>query len=442
MRKKESDAMNVHPGSDTADSVLLHEAFRSFDDAAATLQQSYQTLTSRLEQLDVELADRNEALSRNLRANEELREHLTAIVESLSTGLLVVDTEGSITRCNQAGEHFLGLTRDQIVGRSLTVCLKEAQLDGDVYPLTTQQGSAVTLSHRALQTGEGSHAGSLVLIQDVTTVRELEDRLQRRNRLAAMGEMVGRIAHEIRNPLGSIELFASMLRRDLHGVPALRDYAEHISSSVHMMNRLLTNLLLYTKPDCSHGGWHETEALMLDALTLAAHAVAHTRIDIRLEVNPLASRIWCDAGQMKQVLLNLILNSIHAMPGSGTLTLSATLTGGQASGGPALCLSVSDTGVGIAPAQRAKIFDPFFTTRDEGTGLGLAIVHAIVEAHRGRIDVESVEGRGTTLTIVLPHPQEEQRVKTSGSLDLDRRDRGAASAMIGERHFVEEETSA
>ena len=434
--------MNIHPVSATTDSDLLHEAFRSFDDAAATLQQSYLTMTSRLEQLDVELADRNEALGRNLRANEELREHLTAIVESLSTGLLVMDTEGTITRCNQAGEQFLGLPREQIIGRSLAACLKEAQLDGDVYPLTTQRGAAVALSHRALQSSEGRHAGSLALIQDVTAVRELEDRLQRRNRLAAMGEMVGRIAHEIRNPLGSIELFASMLRRDLNGVPALRGYAEHISSSVHMMNRLLTNLLLYTKPDCSHGEWHVTEDLMQDALTLAAHAVANTRIDIRLDVNPLASRIWCDAGQMKQVLLNLILNSIHAMPGSGTLTLSATLTEEQPPGGPALRLSVSDTGVGIAAAQRSRIFDPFFTTRDDGTGLGLAIVHAIVEAHRGRIDVESVEGRGTTFTIVLPHHREADRVETPESPDPDRGDGAGVPAMIDERHFVEEETSA
>jgi signal transduction histidine kinase len=433
--------VNVHPVSVTTDSELLHEAFRSFDDAAATLQQSYQTLTSRLEQLDMELADRNEALGRNLRANEELREHLTAIVESLSTGLLVMDTEGAITRCNQAGEQFLGLTREQIIGRSLAACLKEAQLDGDVYPLTTQQGAAVALSQRALQTSEGRHAGSLLLIQDVTAVRELEDRLQRRNRLAAMGEMIARIAHEIRNPLGSIELFASMLRRDLGGLPALRGYAEHISSSVHMMNRLLTNLLLYTKPDCSHGEWHETEALMLDALTLAAHAVANTRIDIRLEVDPLASRVWCDAGQMKQVLLNLILNSIHAMPGSGTLTLSATLREEQAPGGPALRLSVSDTGVGIPAAQRSRIFDPFFTTKDEGTGLGLAIVHAIVEAHRGRIDVESVEGRGTTLTIVLPYRREANRIAMPEPSDPDRADRAGVSAMIGERHFGEEEIS-
>lgn len=431
---------NVHSISATADSELLHEAFRSFDDAAATLQQSYQTLTSRLEQLDVELADRNEALSLHLRANEELREHLTAIVESLSTGLLVMDSDGMITRCNQAGEQFLGLEREQIIGRSLTACLKEAELDGDVYPLTTQQGAAVALSHRVLQTSEGRHAGSLLLIQDVTAIRELEDRLQRRNRLAAMGEMVGRIAHEIRNPLGSIELFSSLLRRDLNGAPALRGYAEHISSSVHMLNRLLSNLLLYTKPDCSHGRWHETEALMLDALTLAAHAIASSRIEIRLEVDPPACRIWCDEGQMKQALLNLILNSIQAMPGHGTLTLSATLTEEKAHGEPAFHLSVSDTGIGIAAAQRAKIFDPFFTTKDEGTGLGLAIVHAIVEAHHGRIDVESMEGRGTTFRIVLPHRRGAARIEPSELPDPDHGD--GASAKIDDRHFVEEETSA
>jgi signal transduction histidine kinase len=433
--------MNTRPVSATTDSDLLHQAFRSFDDAAMTLQQSYQTLTTRLEQLDVELADRNEALGRNLRANEELREHLTAIVESLSTGLLVMDTEGMITRCNQAGEQLLGLPPEHIVGRSLVACLKEAQLDGDVYPLTTRQGAAVALSQRALHTSEGRHAGSVLLIQDVTVVRELEDRLQRRNRLAAMGEMVGRIAHEIRNPLGSIELFASMLRRDLHGFPSLRGYAEHISSSVHMLNRLLTNLLLYTKPDCSHGKWHETEVLMLDALTLAAHAVAHTNIDIRLDVHPHASRMWCDAGQMKQVLLNLILNSIHAMPGGGTLTLSATLTGEPGSGRPAFRLSVSDTGVGIAAAQRSRIFDPFFTTRDDGTGLGLAIVHAIIEAHRGRIDVESVEGRGTTFMMVFPHHCGATCVETSTVAAPDC-EAAADRPIIEEHRFIEEETSA
>jgi signal transduction histidine kinase len=293
-----------------------------------------------------------------------------------------------------------------------------------------------------LQTSDGRQAGSLALIQDVTAMRELEDRLQRRNRLAAMGEMVGRIAHEIRNPLGSIELFASMLRRDLHDAPALRGYAEHISSSVHMMNRLLTNLLLYTKPDCSHRERHETEALMLNALTLAAHAVAGARVDIRLDVNPLASHVLCDAGQMKQVLLNLILNSIHAMPNGGTLTLSARLTADTNSGGSGVCLSVSDTGVGIPAAQRSRIFDPFFTTRDEGTGLGLAIVHAIVEGHRGRLDVESEEGRGTTFALTLPNHHAPSPASIDESPVMSSSDGYRATEMMDERLLVGEETSA
>lgn len=210
-----------------------------------------------------------------------------------------------------------------------------------------------------------------------------------------------------------------------------------------MMNRLLTNLLLYTKPDCSHAKWHETEAFMLDALTLAAHAVASTRVEIRLEVNPDAARMWCDAGQMKQVLLNLILNSIHAMPEGGTLTLTARLTAESAPGGPGVCLSVSDTGVGIPSTQRSRIFDPFFTTRDEGTGLGLAIVHAIVEAHRGRIDVESAERQGTTFTIILPNRQEPGRrlIHNSSSSILSGKGHRPAENLDEER-LVEEETSA
>ncbi|MDH4187570.1 MAG: ATP-binding protein [Nitrospira sp.] len=426
----------------STDTELLHEAFRSFDDAAATLQQSYQTLTSRLEQLDVELADRNEALRKNLSMNEQLRDHLTAIVESLSTGLLVMDDAGVVTRCNQAGTQLLGLAHEQIIGRTLADCLAEARLDGDAYPLTTRQGAAVSLSHRTLQTRDGRQAGSVALIQDVTAVRELEDRLQRRNRLEAMGEMVGRIAHEIRNPLGSIELFASMLRRDLHDAPALRGYAEHISSSVHMMNRLLTNLLLYTKPDCSHRAWHETETLMLESLTLAAHAVAGTKVDIRLAVHPDAARIWCDAGQMKQVLLNMILNSIHAMPVGGTLTLSAHATGHATSGRAGLSLSVADTGSGIPAAQRSRIFDPFFTTRDEGTGLGLAIVHAIIEGHGGRVDVDSVEGQGTTFTILLPGGRDAGPVVQAASSGKQYGEEGNSTETSDAHLLLEEEASA
>ena len=218
--------------------------------------------------------------------------------------------------------------------------------------------------------------------------------------------MVGRIAHEIRNPLGSIELFASMLRRDLQEHPASLTYAEQISQAVHGLDRLLSNLLIYTQPERSTRGWQTVETLVLDALTLAAHAITKTPVDIRLDLDPRIPAIWCNEGQFKQVVLNLILNAIQAMPGGGILTLKLVKADGQSLGASAICMTITDNGSGIDPAHRSRIFDPFFTTKDEGTGLGLAIVHAIIDAHHGRIDVESRLGEGTTFTIMLPHPME------------------------------------
>jgi signal transduction histidine kinase len=241
------------------------------------------------------------------------------------------------------------------------------------------------------------------LFHDVTKVRHLEERLQRRNRLAAMGEMVGSIAHEIRNPLGSVELFASMLRKDLQESPHLRSYAEHISMAVQSMDRLLSNLLVYMKPNRSQAAWHETETLIHETLTMAVHVLSGSAIRVQVEPDALASRIWCDAAQLKQVLLNLIMNAVQAMPHGGTLSITVQAdrrrSGADAAG---VRLTVRDSGAGIAPEHQSRIFDPFFTTKDDGTGLGLAIVHALVEAHRGRIDVESVPGEGTAFTITLP----------------------------------------
>lgn len=107
---------------------------------------------------------------------------------------------------------------------------------------------------------------------------------------------------------------------------------------------------------------------------------------------------------MKQVVLNLIVNAVQAMPTGGILTISLKAEQGQTLGTPAIRLTISDSGIGIEPAHRSRIFDPFFSTKDEGTGLGLAIVYAIVEAHQGRIDVESIVGQGTSFAILLPHP--------------------------------------
>ncbi len=382
---------------------LLRAAFCTFDQAAKTLQASYDVLTDRVNQMDLELARSNDALRRQLADNEAMRAHLDGILESLSTGVLVVNEMDVITRSNRAAGLLLESTDEVLRGRSATEVLAAAGLSVSERPQRIGH-AMVSIMQTALQTESGCVTGRLILIQDVTRLYQLEEQLQRKDRLAAMGELIGRIAHEIRNPLGSVELFASMLQRDLSQQLSAKQYAEQISQAVHSMDRLLANLLTYTRPVRTDRGWHPAEPLIVDSLVLAAHAINKVSVEIQLDLDSGIPSIWCHEGQMKQVLLNLIVNAIQAMPNGGILTIGLESASPDALGVPAIRLTVSDSGVGIDPAHRSRLFDPFFTTKEEGTGLGLAIVYSIVEAHQGRIDVESVVGKGTSCALVFPHP--------------------------------------
>lgn len=392
----------IRQEGDTTNNDLLTRAFRDFDQAATVLQQSYDALTTRLQQMDLELAQTNASLREHLRETEEMRAHVTAVLESLDTGVIVADSQDVVVRCNHSTEQLLGVPQAQLRGRQASAVLAEIRKDHGEYPLVLPSGVTIALSQTDLTDESGNPIGKLVLIHDVTRIRQLEDRLQRRNRLEAMGQMVGSIAHEIRNPLGSVELFASMLRKDLRDQPQLRSYAEHISMAVQSMDQLLSNLLVYTRPDCSRLGWHDTEVLIREVLTLASHAIPPDTVDVRCHVHPLVPKLWCDGPKMKQVLLNLVLNAVQAMPEGGTLTLTACPSPPEIQEVPAVHITVSDTGTGIPAELQSRVFDPFFTTKDQGTGLGLAIVHALVEAHHGRIDVESRPGHGTSFVITLP----------------------------------------
>jgi|CXWL01.1.fsa_nt_gi signal transduction histidine kinase len=391
---------DVHPGQE--DMSLLQSAFQTFDHAAAALQESYRTLTVRLERMDLELAASNEALRLNLKEKEEMRSHLASILESLTTGVIVSDQRGIVVRCNQAAERLLGLDRQPLLGQALEALLVHAQLDGTAYPLMTPGGIPVSLTRAPLLDAGGAPSGTILLLHDISAVRRLEEQLQRRDRLASMGEMVGRIAHEIRNPLGSVELFASLLRKDLRDDPQELQYAEHISLAVKAMDRLLGNLLTYTRPKRPSADWCAVEPLVRETLTLASHGIAGSGIHVECALDSMVPAIWCDPAQIKQVMLNLVLNAVQAMGQGGTLSIRVAQGIDRATGAGAASIAITDTGFGIDATHLARVFDPFFTTREDGTGLGLAIAHALVEGHGGRIDIESQVGQGSTFTIVLP----------------------------------------
>lgn len=224
----------------------------------------------------------------------------------------------------------------------------------------------------------------------------------RAKRLIAMGQMAASLAHEIRNPLGSMELFCSLLKKDLRDQPALLQFAEQIHQGIRNLDRIITNCLQFTRDIKPHLRPVEDLADWLTELAQTVQPKAEAAgVPVRVELNG-EGPVWVDRYLLQQAVTNLLTNAIDAVQAAPSRDADAGVTLSARLNGTRWMLAVQDRGVGIDPQQEAQIFDPFFTTKEQGTGLGLAIVHTIVSAHQGSIAVASEKGRGTTVTIELP----------------------------------------
>jgi signal transduction histidine kinase/outer membrane protein OmpA-like peptidoglycan-associated protein len=261
-------------------------------------------------------------------------------------------------------------------------------------------------------------------------LRELEQEMQRKNRLAALGELSAGVAHEIRNPLGIIKNSAEMLRDRIQEDAKRRELTDFIVEEVARLNKVVTDFLLFARPS-------EPNLEPVGINTVIEHTLAFLKSEsssdqIRVE-KKLAEElpeVLADPEQCHQVFLNLCMNSFQAMHGTGILSIETKLSPNQPSidispevsnyspGQPSTILEdrlqmidivISDTGDGISPDMLPRIFDPFFSTKDEGAGLGLSLVHKIIENHNGRIKVTSKPGTGTTFIISLPAANGEER---------------------------------
>ena len=234
-------------------------------------------------------------------------------------------------------------------------------------------------------------------------IKKVQEHANRAGRLAAMGEMAVKIAHEIRNPLGSIELFASLLQKELADNSDLKPLCEHICSGVKRIDNIVSNLLLFIRPEQTPEmqvlDVHES---LKDSLFFAEHLIqTNTGIEVVTHFAGRPLSIYGDPQLLSQVSLNLILNALQAMPDGGRLTIS-TGTCDDGHGNEITEIRFTDTGCGIPPENLSKIFDPFFTTKKKGMGLGLAIVHHITETHGGTIDINSSQSQGTECIVSLP----------------------------------------
>lgn len=224
--------------------------------------------------------------------------------------------------------------------------------------------------------------------------RELSEKsllLERRNRLAALGEMAAGIAHEIRNPLAGIQLYAAMLSEDLSDRPDSQATVEKIRGGVRRLETLVGQVLHFSREINPQPVECDVVPLLLESVELARARTCSERVNVVLQ-HPPTLRLRVDPQLLAQAMLNLLLNAMEAVGGKGTVRV--VLSGDGSDGQRGLRLVVEDSGPGIDPAVLDRIFNPFFTTKESGTGLGLSIVHRIVEAHDGSIHAGNVPGGG------------------------------------------------
>jgi len=220
--------------------------------------------------------------------------------------------------------------------------------------------------------------------------------MKRAERLYALGQLSAGLAHEIRNPLASIEGAAAVVQRERESEERRREFLEIIQKESRRLNRLLTDFLSFARPSPPDLRAVEIDGLLDSVIVLAQHAGEPSRWDLKKDIQPGLSRMECDPEQLKQVLLNLVMNAIQATPQGGTVLLAAREDGNK------ITIDVRDQGGGIGEDSLDRIFDPFFTTKETGTGLGLSLAYRIVSQHGGTLTVARNSPHGVTMRVSLP----------------------------------------
>ncbi len=396
--------------------TVLNHAIASFNNTAQELEQSYGLLNEQIKKLNSEVEEKNRQLEKNLNEKERVKNFLSSILESLPTGVVVVDLKGQLLMCNSAVQKITG---DCLAGMDkpmFTKWIKKFHLSGssdrdlsqtNIHDIEFLKSNSDVRNLKVFQSPvvgtDGNIMGGLFIIQDQTLLKKLETQSERDKRLKAMGEMAIRIAHEVRNPLGSIELFASILRSELDKRDDLQKMAERIITEVKGLDKSISNLLLLTKPQKPLFSEINLSEFLREFVEFIHPVLSKNGVELGFDKAGRSYFISGDRDLLKQVFLNLTLNSMQALPDGGSIGIElSTYNDDNDKNSRWVEIAFCDDGVGIDPESVNKIFHPFYTNKEKGTGLGLAIVHNIVESHGGTIEVRSRLREGTTFLVSLP----------------------------------------
>ena len=384
----------------------LEQVFNWFNDNVQKVEGAYRDLGVKFDTISRELEEKNQRLEASFRETERVQNQLRSVLESMDSSVIMIDNQERITLFNPAAERIYAMNQAGAVGRSYAEAFA-AQADSH-FPIidTLKSGKNLSGHEKYWKVGpgfkpigyttcvvrdrEGRTLGAVEISTDLTQIKQMQKQMQHAKTLAALGEMAATVAHEIRNPLAGIGGFAGLLERDLGPDDPRRNLVKKIVQGVSSLNKIVSNLLVFTRPMELNLRRVDFIEWMEDILRYAELEASKEKKDIEIVRDYAFAKmeVRIDPEKFQQVFLNLIFNAIQAIEGGGKVTIKADFDERDF-----LRISVNDDGKGIPKDIVAKIFNPFFTTKEQGTGLGLAIVQRIVALHGGAITVDSEPGR-------------------------------------------------
>jgi two-component system sensor histidine kinase HydH len=328
------------------------------------------------------------------------------IIESIPVAIITLDADDTIVSCNRNTEELFGMELSAIQGNNIQDTLPNctapisatcnSSFEAEV-ECTNSKGKRIPLrtSCSPLLNNEDENIGKVLIIRDMSSIKEMEIQLERSRRMAALGKMAAGIAHEIRNPLGTLRGFAQFFGNQPETSEDGKNYSKLMISEIDRLNQTISGLLQFSRPREPQLDTIEVDQLFNKTVSMMAADFKDKNIDLQRQKDT-GIRIKADPDLLLQVLMNLLKNCVNAISSGGTISLSC-----QEEEYSTL-ITISDNGCGMSEEVRQKMFDPFFTTIRSGTGLGLAVSHQIIEQHNGSFEVHTKPDNGTSISVRLP----------------------------------------
>ncbi len=338
-----------------------------------------------------------------------LKDNLDQIMANLQDGLMLFTRDNRVVLVSASAERFVGRPRSEMLGHNVDDVFSDSSRVGQVVldcfrqrrpipqgEIEGENGRRVQVSLDFIQEG-GEQIGALLVMRDAESVRRIEDEIELSRRLSAIGRLTSGVAHEVKNPINAIVVHLEVLRQKLQSVdPDTRRHMDVIGSEIQRLDRVVQTLVDFTRPVELRLAETDLRRLIEDVVLLAAPDAERHGVDIRRDLPSEELPVNVDVDLIKQALLNVVINGVQAMPGGGTLAISAARRDGSA------MVEIRDQGSGIPPEVQDKIFNLYFTTKKAGSGIGLPMTYRIVQLHHGAVEFASEENVGTTFQLILP----------------------------------------